>query len=276
MEHQFFQYKNSQISYYRFGKGPKIAICLHGYGEDGNVFSFLSKHLEDQYTFYAIDLPFHGKTAWNEGLIFKAADLQQLISGILKHEENDKLQTINYKLTIIGFSLGGRIALRLYQSIPENIEKMVLMAPDGLKINFWYWIATQNRIGSGLFKFTMRNPGWFFILLKILNKLKLVNSSIFKFVSYYIGDAQVRKELNERWMTLRKIKPDIKKIKQSIASFQMPTKLLYGQYDKIILPARGEKFRKGIEAYCDLTIIPSGHQLLHEKHASEIIKTLES
>lgn len=37
-------------------------------------------------------------------------------------------------------------------------------------------------------------PGWFFGLLKLMNKLKLING-IFKFVKYYIGDAEVRRLL---------------------------------------------------------------------------------
>ncbi len=276
MEQHLFQYKNSTINYYRFGHGPKTALCFHGYGENGKAFSFLTKYLENQYTFYAIDLPFHGETIWDEGLNLTTCDLQQITNGIFEKHENDKPQTTNHKLTLIGFSLGARITLQLYQAMPENVEKMILMAPDGLKVNFWYWLATQNRIGSRVFKFTMRHPAWFLTLLKMLNELKLVNTSIFKFVNYYIGDEQVRKELYERWMTLRKIKPGIKMVKQLIPLQPTSTKLLYGRYDKIILPARGEKFRKGIEAYCDLITIASGHQLLHEKHAGEIIKSLES
>src|SRR5258705_7646608 len=180
-------YKNSRISYCRFGKGDKLVICLHGYGEDGSSFSFLENLAGEKFTFLAIDLPFHGKTIWNEN-DFTTNDLITIIKLLLE-QSNLTGQTSN--LQLLGFSLGGRIALSLYQAMPSEIDRFVLLAPDGLKINFWYWLATQTFLGRSFFSFTMKHPGWFFGFLKFINFLGLVNRSIFKFVNYYIGDEKV-------------------------------------------------------------------------------------
>jgi hypothetical protein len=158
--------------------------------------------------------------------------------------------------------------------MPSQIERLVLLAPDGLKVNFWYWLSTQTWIGNKLFVFTMNHPGWFFGLLKLLNKLKLVNASIFKFVNYYIGDMEARKQLYARWVSLRKIKPDLKQIKSFVHSNKTPVRLIYGKHDRIILSSVGEKFRKGIEEHCTISVIHSGHQVLHEKHVQEILPAL--
>jgi pimeloyl-ACP methyl ester carboxylesterase len=147
MEFQRLHFRNSEIGYYRFGSGPKPAICFHGYGEEAGIFSFLSKYAGDHYTFYSVDLPFHGKTEWKDGLIFTPQDLEQITLKILE-QNNIQLQTSGIKLTLIGFSLGGRAVLTLYQSMPDNIEKLVLLAPDGLKVNSWYWLSTQNLAGK--------------------------------------------------------------------------------------------------------------------------------
>ena len=259
-------YRNSSIGYYQFGSGPKTAVCFHGYGEEASIFGFLAKYAGSQYTFYSIDLPFHGKTNWNDGLIFTHSDLQQIVEQIIG--------THNPKLTLLGFSLGGRAALSLYETIPERIEKVVLLAPDGLKVNFWYWLATQTWLGNKFFALTMKKPGWFFGLLKVMNKLKLVNASIFKFVNYYIENEEVRQLLYSRWITLRKLKPYLQKIKNLIRENETPVRLVYGKHDRIILSSVGEKFRKGIDEYCTLTVIHSGHQVLHEKHSEEIVQAL--
>jgi pimeloyl-ACP methyl ester carboxylesterase len=174
----------------------------------------------------------------------------------------------------MGFSLGGRVALSLYEMMPGQVEKIILLAPDGLKLNFWYWLSTQTWIGNKLFALTMKKPQWFFGLLKALNKLRLVNSSIFKFVNHYIGDPEVRKLLYDRWTTLRKLKPDLAHIKSSIRNNKTPVRLVYGKHDRIILPVRGEKFRAGIDEFCSLSVIHSGHQVLHEKHVKEILPAL--
>jgi pimeloyl-ACP methyl ester carboxylesterase len=273
MKQELIAYKSSQISYCRFGFGPNVALCFHGYGEEATSFAFLDKYAGNQYTFYSIDLPFHGKTEWNNGLIFTHADLQQIVEKIIG-ENNLSLQTPNFKLTLIGFSLGGRVALSFLQAHPEKVEKLILLAPDGLKVNFWYWLATQTSSGNKFFAFTLKHPGWFFRFLKIMNKLRLVNASIFKFVNYYIGDVTVRRLLYQRWTTLRKLKPNLALIKSYIQKENIPVRLIYGKHDRIILSSVGEKFKKGIEEQCKLSVIHSGHQVLHEKHAVEIVDSL--
>jgi len=273
MEPLRFNYKNSIIAYYRFGSGLKQVICFHGYGEDATTFEFLSKYAGNQFTFYAIDLPFHGKTVWKDQLTFTESDLVEITQKIL-HQDNQKSKIENQKLLLLGFSLGGRIALSLYQSMSEKIENLILLAPDGLKVNFWYWLSTQTWLGNKFFAFTMKHPGWFFMLLKLLHKLKLVNTSIYKFCTHYVNDAQARQVLYTRWTTLRKLKPNISGIKKLIKENKTPVSILYGRHDRIILSSVGEKFKKGIEEQCVLTIIHSGHQVLHEKHVKEIVESL--
>jgi pimeloyl-ACP methyl ester carboxylesterase len=262
-------YKSSSISYYLIGKGPKPVFCFHGYGEDGRSFQCLAEQAGSEYTFIALDLPFHGKTLWNEGLNFSIEDLFNIL-GQIRSQSNFASQ----KFSIMGYSLGGRVGLRLFQSIPGQIEKLILLASDGLKLNFWYWFSTQTLFGNKLFLFTMNHPGWFFGFLKLINKLGWVNSSIFKFVNYYIGEPEVRKLLYQRWTALRNLKPRLPVIKQAITRFKTPVRLIYGMHDRIILPGRGYKFRKGIEEYCSLLMIPAGHQVLHAKHADEILTAL--
>ncbi len=268
MIHRLLSYKKSKVSYYCFGNGPETAVCFHGYGENGTLYSFFEDYAGNAYSFFAIDLPFHGKTEWNEGLTFTLEDLSQIIGGILNQKDGSN------KFTLIGFSLGGRIALSYYEVHPERIKKIVLLAPDGLKVNSWYWLATQTKIGNRLFEYSMKNPGWFFALLKAMNKIGLVNASIFKFVNYYIGNKEARDLLYQRWTTLRKLKPHLEQIKQFIRKNKTATRLVYGKFDRIILPVRGEKFQKGVEEFCILTVINSGHQVVHENHVKQILPVL--
>ncbi|HEX2628270.1 MAG TPA: alpha/beta hydrolase [Chitinophagaceae bacterium] len=262
-----------EVGYYRIGSGPEIAFCFHGYGEQGDTFSFLEKYAGDKYSFFAIDLPFHGRTKWPEGRYFSQIDIERLVSLILQQEAVE-IRKSQKRLTLIGFSLGGRVALSLYKTQPMIADKIILLAPDGLKVNFWYWLSTQTWLGNKLFAFTMRKPQWFFGFLKLLNNLKLVNASIFKFVNYYIGDPTARKLLYERWTRFRYLKPDIRKAKKDIKKYNTQVRLVYGKHDRIILSSVGKKFKRGIEDQCEIKIIHSGHQVLHEKHIEELLPIL--
>mgnify|MGYP000939472055 CR=1 FL=1 len=268
MNQAFLEYKSSRISYLRLGQGPGTVVCFHGYGETAASFSFLEKHAGADFTFLAIDLPFHGNTVWKEGLDCTPAGLLEILRAVLVQEGRGP----DYILA--GFSLGGRMALALYEADPLHCSRLVLLAPDGLKMNFWYWLATQTRWGNRFFKYTMEHPRWYFLLLKGLNRIGLVNASIFKFVSHYIEDEKVRHALYTRWTTLRKIRPGLSRIRAEIRSRQTPVRLLYGMHDRIILSSVGDRFRRGIEANCEMKMIHSGHQLLHEKHVKEILPAL--
>jgi pimeloyl-ACP methyl ester carboxylesterase len=271
MQAAFLPYRSSQVHYCWFGTGQKLLLCLHGYGESEASFHFLERYISADYTLIAPDLPFHGKTQWHEGMNFSIADLVAITEALhAKHGDG------NSRITLLGYSMGGRVALQLLQSLSTRIEKTVLLAPDGLKVNIWYWLATQTWPGNRLFRFTMKHPGWFFTLLQTGNKLKLINQSVLKFTRHYIHDTAVRRLLYERWTCMRAIKPNLASIKKLIRTHDLPVCLLYGQYDRIIRHTRGEKFRSGIESFCTLHIIQTGHQVLQEKYVNEIIQLIES
>jgi pimeloyl-ACP methyl ester carboxylesterase len=164
---------------------------------------------------------------------------------------------------LIGYSMGGRIALQVAENHPGSIDKLVLLAPDGLKASIWYWVATRTVVGNLLFRWTMRRPGWLFLLLRISHTLRLVNPSIYKFAVHYIDDRTVRKDLYTRWTTMRKFRPHPAGIAAIIRRRQLPVSLVYGRYDRIIRWEQGEQFRRrGIADCCRLTLLDTGHQLL--------------
>jgi pimeloyl-ACP methyl ester carboxylesterase len=271
MESFFLSYKSSKVHYIKTGNGEKILFCLHGYGESCKSFDFIEKYIIADFTLIGIDFPFHGETIWNEGLIFSPEDLSNIIDEIIH-----SLSIKNAKIYLLGFSMGGRVALNLFQINPDKIEKLILIAPDGLHVNFWYWFATQNYFGNKLFHFTVQHPAWFFSLLSFSNKIKLINQSIFKFANYYLHDKQVRTDLYNRWITMRRFKPDIKKIKKNIRNDNIQMRLLYGEYDRVIRYKNAKKFMRGIKSYCTLSIIDSGHQLLQEKNADAIVRLIKN
>ncbi|HEY4207443.1 MAG TPA: alpha/beta hydrolase [Puia sp.] len=278
----------SCVNYYRWGQGPRLLFCFHGYGESAASFSFLEEFLGDAFTIIAIDLPYHGQTDWKDGPL-TAATLLAIMDQILADQlppapvggstvlippspsAGDPSLMNNWWL--MGYSMGGRIALSLLGHAPEKIGRLILLAPDGLVVNPWYWLATQTAPGRQLFKWTMDHPGWFFFILRAGNKLNLVNPSVYKFVSTYVTNNDIRKSLYMRWIGLRLFKPRLRVIKDIIRRRQLPVQLLYGKFDRIILSERGEQFCKGIEPWCELTVISAGHQLLKKELIQALLST---
>lgn len=265
METHFIAYRNSSIHYKQMGNGPEWLFCFHGYGEKGRSFEIFEPLLGEDYTLIALDFPFHGKTDWQEGLLFDTADLIEIIN-LIKPEEQP--------MSLLGYSMGGRVALQLLQTIPHQIKKMVLVAPDGLHKNKWQWLSTKTKIGNQLFAYTMRKPDWVMGFMHIADKLGLLNKSILKFVHYYLDDAEQRSILYRRWTTMRKFRPDLVLLKKIIIKNKIPIHLIFGRYDRVILSKHGFTFSKNAKAYIKVTEIEAGHLLLREKYAPLISQLL--
>jgi pimeloyl-ACP methyl ester carboxylesterase len=262
MDSHFIIKGNSKFHYKRFGNGANWVFCFHGYGEEGERFDILEPYLAEQFTLIAIDIPFHGKTEWNGDLLFKADELIELLNKIMGDEHK--------KFTLLGYSMGGRIAMKLFELMPHRVLKMVLVAPDGLHQNKWQWFVTKTKLGNRLFKYTMYNPNWIFNLIQFAEKFNLMNKSIIKFIHYYFDDPVERANLYKIWTTTRQYRPNLRGVKKLLISHQVPVNILFGKHDRIIITKRGIQFKKGLENLVTVHELDAGHQLLQKKYANDI------
>jgi len=271
MHAEFIEYKTSLVHYYYIDRGPRLIVCFHGYDENGFSFEVLKDVLPTGCSLLAVDLPYHGNTSWGN-LKFECALVWDLVAAIcIKH------QRTQLRFELAGYSMGGRIALSLLELHPEKVDRMILLAPDGLSGNFWYRMSTRTFLGSRLFQFTMKHPQWFLFTLRVANKLRLINPAVFKFSWFYLKDAGSRELLFKRWMVMRWMRPDVSQIKQQILSGDIPVLLLYGSFDRIMPARAGFDFCRGTHDLCKVELLPCGHQIMqvkNKKHLSRIFRRL--
>lgn len=267
MNSYYIRHSHTRFHYRVFGSGKKLVFAFHGYGRDSYTFSFLEKSLGRDYTIIAIDLPFHGLTEWDKELTFHPEYLVQVIQEIRK--ERDALHD---HFVLLGFSMGGRIALHLAQIMHRHVERLSLVAPDGLRINFWYWLGTHTWPGHKLLHYTVEHPSWFIKLLNFAQRTGLMTKSLAGFVHYYFDDKEQRLTLYRRWATMRKFMPASKKLRRHIMRDKIKVCMLFGQYDNVILHSPATAFAKGLEEHVKVNVINAGHNLLQPAHTKDIIK----
>jgi len=128
------------------GNGPDL-VLLHGWGLNVRVWDGLVEEVRDRYRLIAVDLPGHGKSPWTQGRNTPAEQAWLLHST---------LAPISNRYSLLGWSLGGQIALDLAAAMPAQIEKLVLVAttprftaapdwPYGMKLEVITKMATQLR-----------------------------------------------------------------------------------------------------------------------------------
>jgi pimeloyl-ACP methyl ester carboxylesterase len=100
------------------GQGYPI-LCLHGHPGSADSMSVFTKYLAQEYQAIAPDLRGYGKSRYQKPFLIEQhlTDLAELLD---KHQIDDCL--------LLGWSLGGIIAMELALAMPERFKGMILIA----------------------------------------------------------------------------------------------------------------------------------------------------
>lgn len=105
-----------ELFYRKEGSGSPLVI-VHGlYGSSDNWMN-IGRHLAEKYTVYMIDLRNHGRSPFSDVHTFDSmkADLEEFFE---KHNIG--------KATLLGHSMGGKVAMWFAADFPEKVEKLVI------------------------------------------------------------------------------------------------------------------------------------------------------
>lgn len=242
------------------GHGPKPLLAFHGIGQDYRCFLPLVNVLEEKYTFYLFDLPFHGNSPAMDTEKLSMAEWKALIGAFLKTHQ---LQAFS----VAGFSMGGKFALATVQLFPNQIESCWLLAPDGITESPWYRLATRFWVTKKLFKFFVSNVGNLKKLANPLVKLGLVEKSAVKFAQSTLSTATQRERVYRSWVGFSTIRPNMPTVAAAILQHKIDLKLFLGKFDTLLHASYVRPLTKRLPTL-QLIILPTGHHRLIEKVAA--------
>jgi 2-succinyl-6-hydroxy-2,4-cyclohexadiene-1-carboxylate synthase len=105
-----------------------VILFLHGFLGDCHDFDPVISWLADQFCCLSVDLPGHGKTKVREGEASYA--MLQTAEGLIQLLASLEISTCS----LVGYSMGGRLALYLALKFPQHFKRVVLeSASPGLK-----------------------------------------------------------------------------------------------------------------------------------------------
>ena len=108
----------SNLHFETRGQGPDL-VLLHGWGLNLRVWDGLAGQLEKRFRIIAMDLPGHGRSQWNANARTPAEQAWQV---------HATLASVSDRYSLLGWSLGGQIALDLAAAMPGQVERLVLVA----------------------------------------------------------------------------------------------------------------------------------------------------
>ncbi|MCC3529617.1 MAG: 2-succinyl-6-hydroxy-2,4-cyclohexadiene-1-carboxylate synthase [Microcoleus sp. PH2017_22_RUC_O_B] len=118
--------KKYQFHYSLTGnKNQSLILLLHGFTCDSQDFDQIISLLSQSYCCLAVDLPGHGKTkVTGDESCYNMSNTAQALIHLLDNLQIDKC-------LLLGYSMGGRLALYMTLHFPDRFEKVVLESASG-------------------------------------------------------------------------------------------------------------------------------------------------
>ncbi len=193
---------NLSLYYKHYNNKKQNIVFLHGLAMDHESWYHQIEFFKKDYSLLLFDLRGHGQSSKPKASIYYT--LENLVQDVKTVTEKVNLKRFN----LIGFSLGGSIAMKFAQLYPEAIEKLVTInspySMDCIKKSFFYKLKFASFIPKELFSLGLDNePIWKYknkitthrkcftkndtmVIQNIVNNLKIYQNVSFKFKTKHL------------------------------------------------------------------------------------------
>lgn len=253
----FFQQGGVRWHYHQYGNGPNALLCFHGYGQTGQMFEPVVPALKEEYTIYAFNFIHHGRTEWNSRSACTPADWVAFIEAFAR--EN------NYKsISMMGFSMGGRMILHSLPLFKIKIDRLFLIAMDGVKLNkINHPVLNRPRLKK-LARKLIYNSAWVLKFLPVLQKTGWLSQQQVDFMHYYLANKKRRKRAYMVWKSMLNFLQPLEKITDYILKNNIQTHILFGKEDRILPPHLAQQLHDLLPG-STLHWIDGGHFIVDER-----------
>ncbi|MEO0472077.1 MAG: alpha/beta hydrolase [Bacteroidota bacterium] len=171
-----FSFQEGEICGKSCGNGRRLLLCMHGYMQDRHLFDQVFDEVPSDWQILSLDLPLFGKSCWDN--LEQAIDvhfLQKLLEAIRQCFQPEAIH-------LLGFSMGGEVAMRMLMHDMVCAPWHILIAPVGIRPNRWHAFIRRNPIGKALLQFLFHNPSLVIGLSRMSEKLGFIDRGTARFV----------------------------------------------------------------------------------------------
>jgi pimeloyl-ACP methyl ester carboxylesterase len=256
----FLQYQAHRIHYTKFGKGPKLLITFHGFGDQGDLFLKLRDSLENHYTVVVIDAPFHGETEWQKN-IFYPKDIRKIVEAF-RYELGFE------RFSLMAHSMGGLFIIGIFKYIAAYVDELILLAPAGLQKSVIYNKLLFNYPIRRFFKWTASRPGISSKLLSYSQKFGWLDRITHLFFTKQLEDELLRRRMFNTWSSLYFFPRKLRQFRRLIRRYNIEVLMFYGERDKLTPKQFGENFVKKLKrkkfVKAEIKTVNDGHFMIRE------------
>lgn len=265
------EYSGYRLFAEKFGHGPEPLVAFHGFGQHAAIYRVFEDILSEKYTVYSFEHFHHGRSFYppnkRKSAPFSPDDWKGLMQTFFT-------QNHITHFSLMGYSLGGKTALQTLEMFPEQVNRLVLLAPDGVIESGWYKFVSRNPAGELLYKSVIDKPGLLFSLMKSMSRIGVVTEKEYKFATGQLDSEEKRKLVYYTWRSYALLRPHLDVVKEIINRRGIPAHIITGKYDTVLNPRIGTTFIQGLHGGCRHIEILASHDLLRHKTGATLAELL--
>ena len=252
-----------------------VVIAFHGFARPLEDLRAAHEAWPHPHTMVSIHLPHHGDSGPLPGSgpddrPMEPEAFNRIIDAIISREIPNAGNR-----TLLGYSIGGRIALSLMVDRPSAWHKVVLLAPDGLKQSPFYAITVHTQLGRWAWFWMDRQERLVWNASNALLKWGLISKHLHGFIYFHSSSHAMRIMVWKGWRSHRRCWPSHRAIKFALK--QAPhVAFVFGAYDKIIPVRNANRLRRMTRALSNVTFqtVRSGHNMLKPEAMDAVVHSI--
>lgn len=218
--------------------GPPDApavVLLHGWGSSLHTWDAWAEHLATTHRVVRIDLPGSGLSPPDPAHDYRDERSWSLLIALM---DSLGLQ----RTSLVGHSMGGRIAWTFAAHYPQRVDKLVLVAPDGFASDGWaYGQAMAVPASMALMRHVLPKPLLRMHLQSAYARPESLSAAVTTRYHDLLLAPGARQALLDRLQ--QTVLPEPEPLLRQI---QAPTLLVWGEADAMIPPANGQDYLRAI------------------------------
>ncbi len=241
--------------YIRYGRGKSLWLAFPGFGQSPDFVEPLLRGRESQFRCISLGYPDLPPGASPENIDpLSPCGLEELWDKVRQMEGGQSAG-------LLGYSLGARLAMKLFELRHEEVDQAFLLVPDGAYIRPLYRFCTGHPLGRAVFLWAIRHPQGLGAWMDWGGRTGLITPPLIRFARHFWDDPGHRKRLAWIWLFLRGIHPDWGRIRKKQRTKTKPITLVLGKEDPLISARKWIRLADTLEG-ARVHVLDRGHFVL--------------
>jgi pimeloyl-ACP methyl ester carboxylesterase len=235
-----------------YGSGERSLLAFHGYGQDGSVYEKLPISLTN-HTVYSFHLFYHGLSTWKEKDLSLDDDRWRALIEKFLIDNNIG------QFDLMGFSIGCRLVFSILKSFHARIQRLWLVAPDGISDSFLYRLAVDSRLSRKVF-FTLTNRNE--LLLRLLSNARSfgwLSAPLYAVARMNLLDHNRSMRLFDTWVLFRHMKINTLHLAEVLNEENIRSVFIVAGKDELVPWRRIKKLFEKLDD-AEKIVLPCTHQ----------------